>query len=1063
MKIVKVLSLFVALLLSSAVAFAQEEIVLDATTNGTTKDCSAGGFLLQDDGGGDANYTAGHDWNVIFTANCGSSTTTLVIEVMDIDILPCDTLFIYDGPNTSSPVLCASNNNNDVAGQLFIASTMNTSGQLCVRFKSAASSACSPGFSLVASCRTPCIFSHPVLDSVFYKARNGVIYDTMIIGTYFQKDTVWEYNEINRPDTSYNDTTGFHLVEIPFTGLNLCEGDSLIIMCHGDYASTGNGFYNPSDRSSTFTWDFADGDVITFAGATRVGHKYKNIGCFDLGLTMADLMGCETTQPAGIRIRIAQMPIKTIYDLATICNTDSLLVNVGFEGDGATLTLREIEFARSASKTNPALTFIPDGRLCVDAGYSQSTCFEAPVTFNEFPNSATITSKNDICSICIEYEHSYMSDYSLAVKCPSGNRAVLKYGIPGDGSGNTDGTVPDSMRSGCTHCSGMHSGGGTYTGVPYGGRNDSDYDGRGGHNCDEAANMYGVGWEYCWSRNPDYSLVTGERCDIHDSRTDHNADRYIAGPQYIDQVTNFVFDPIPAPFNDAGHTAATSSFTSKHPSNHDGKTDYYLPTDDFSSLVGCPLNGDWVVQVCDNFRSDNGWVFSWTMDICGISTSGSCEYQVGIDSILWVPDSAYGDFNTGKWRGATLWKRDSVNTYIASPDTAGMFPIHVKIYDEFACVWDTLTRITTVWNPMPDLGDDINLCHVETVTLDATDRTTPFTNQTYMWEPYADSTGIITTHEGTVNSSVLYMVEVTNTQNDIRCRARDSIRINYFPSPIPNFDPGIYPLEGCEPFTIKFENATMYGNQYRWEFGDGEVSDKESPIHTYSTGRYGLKYYVTSAEGCKDSLIYDDLITVFSSPVAKFSWDPINPTVLHPTVQFINMTEPMEDRNKYYWEIQYNKDNNLSYHTLRDINPSFTWTTSGEDISGTYIARLIAKTDERGPSGNVLECRDTVENTILLVNDFLQFPNVITANGDGINDVFEIKNLINGLGYPNNSLAIYNRWGKRVYYKVNISSEDDFWDPAKENIPAGTYFWRFSGKGYLGNIERNGTVEVLTK
>ena len=46
-------------------------------------------------------------------------------------------------------------------------------------------------------------------------------------------------------------------------------------------------------------------------------------------------------------------------------------------------------------------------------------------------------------------------------------------------------------------------------------------------------------------------------------------------------------------------------------------------------------------------------------------------------------------------------------------------------------------------------------------------------------------------------------------------------------------------------------------------------------------------------------------------------------------------------------------------------------------------------------------------------------------------------------------------------YKENISKEEDFWDPADDNIPAGTYFWRFSGKGYLGDIQRNGAVEVI--
>ncbi|MBQ0016749.1 MAG: gliding motility-associated C-terminal domain-containing protein, partial [Bacteroidales bacterium] len=104
---------------------------------------------------------------------------------------------------------------------------------------------------------------------------------------------------------------------------------------------------------------------------------------------------------------------------------------------------------------------------------------------------------------------------------------------------------------------------------------------------------------------------------------------------------------------------------------------------------------------------------------------------------------------------------------------------------------------------------------------------------------------------------------------------------------------------------------------------------------------------------------------------------------------------------------------------------------------------------------------DSVENVILIVNDFLQFPNLITANGDGVNDRFEIKNLIRGLGYPENSLAVYNRWGKRVYYVQNISTEDDFWDPSKNGDPAGTYYFQFKARGYTGAIEHNGTVEVV--
>jgi gliding motility-associated-like protein len=86
---------------------------------------------------------------------------------------------------------------------------------------------------------------------------------------------------------------------------------------------------------------------------------------------------------------------------------------------------------------------------------------------------------------------------------------------------------------------------------------------------------------------------------------------------------------------------------------------------------------------------------------------------------------------------------------------------------------------------------------------------------------------------------------------------------------------------------------------------------------------------------------------------------------------------------------------------------------------------------------------------------------MVTPNSDGINDKFVIKNLVEGLAYPVNQLDIYDKWGSRVFHASNINKEEDFWDPAATNSPAGSYFYRFIGKGYKGNIEHNGVIEVL--
>ena len=40
----------------------------------------------------------------------------------------------------------------------------------------------------------------------------------------------------------------------------------------------------------------------------------------------------------------------------------------------------------------------------------------------------------------------------------------------------------------------------------------------------------------------------------------------------------------------------------------------YSPTGNFSSLVGCPLNGAWTIKVTDNLGSDDGYIFNWDIN-----------------------------------------------------------------------------------------------------------------------------------------------------------------------------------------------------------------------------------------------------------------------------------------------------------------------------------------------------------------------------------------------------------------------------------------------------------------
>ncbi|MBP6430054.1 MAG: gliding motility-associated C-terminal domain-containing protein [Bacteroidales bacterium] len=91
----------------------------------------------------------------------------------------------------------------------------------------------------------------------------------------------------------------------------------------------------------------------------------------------------------------------------------------------------------------------------------------------------------------------------------------------------------------------------------------------------------------------------------------------------------------------------------------------------------------------------------------------------------------------------------------------------------------------------------------------------------------------------------------------------------------------------------------------------------------------------------------------------------------------------------------------------------------------------------------------------------LMFPNMVSPNGDGINDVFEIHDLFEGGLFLDNELIVYNRQGKIIYTIKNMKIISDFWDPAKTNSPTGTYFYRFIGRSKIKDLDFVGSIEVL--
>lgn len=193
-------------------------------------------------------------------------------------------------------------------------------------------------------------------------------------------------------------------------------------------------------------------------------------------------------------------------------------------------------------------------------------------------------------------------------------------------------------------------------------------------------------------------------------------------------------------------------------------------------------------------------------------------------------------------------------------------------------------------------------------------------------------------------------------------------------------------------------------------------------------------------------------LTVLPAPEAAFAWEPARPVDIAPQVQFINYTLP-EDCH-YRWFVQGSEGSD----TLEGYQPEYRW--EGTLPTGDFEVTLVAS---RLTEYDTIErvCSDTARHTVTLVTSLLQFPNLVTPNGDGVNDRWEIVNLLEHALYPINELWIYNSWGVLVYHVVNLRRHEQFWDPAATKSPDGTYFYRFSAKNRQGIIRRNGVIEVM--
>jgi len=98
----------------------------------------------------------------------------------------------------------------------------------------------------------------------------------------------------------------------------------------------------------------------------------------------------------------------------------------------------------------------------------------------------------------------------------------------------------------------------------------------------------------------------------------------------------------------------------------------YMPVDPWSNLFGCPLNGNWTIQVTDNLFADDGYIFWWDINF-NSSFSVVSSFTPTIVSTQWVP-------------AANLVQNSSTQATV-TPQAMGTPCYTFQVTDNFGCVY----------------------------------------------------------------------------------------------------------------------------------------------------------------------------------------------------------------------------------------------------------------------------------------------------------------------------------------------------------------------------------------
>ncbi len=325
--------------------------------------------------------------------------------------------------------------------------------------------------------------------------------------------------------------------------------------------------------------------------------------------------------------------------------------------------------------------------------------------------------------------------------------------------------------------------------------------------------------------------------------------------------------------------------------------------------------------------------------------------------LTWAWD--FGDGNTGTGQNIT-------HTF---PPTPNQFTVTLTINNPNVCGGNSSRSKTISFNrvaPTAKFGFTTSCNNLAVAFHDSSTIGTGAQIISYNWD-FGD--GNTSTQQNPTHNYLsfgTYTVRLIVESND-QCNSKDTMTktVNVAAKPVANFSF----VNGCYTQPVQFTDLSTLAagniNNWYWDFGDGNISSAQNPLHPYlSAGTYTVKLAVRSEFNCPSDTL-SRLVVAGAKPVVDFIMPGI--CLLDASATFTNSTSIADTSTlSYLWNFDDPNAGPGNPNTSTQISPTHQYS-----MAALYNVKLVVTT--------YLGCADSVTKPFT-VNGALPRSNFIVSN-----------------------------------------------------------------------------------